>query len=168
MKKLRLFAVIILVLVIATVSLHVGKSINQEREPELSSFITINLAGYLFFITLPVELLVPYFTNNGFSPLLIFWIAVITAMISQTIDYWIGYLVPHKYIEEMIGEKEYNKALKSVKKHAKWMIFLFNLFPLSSPIMVCAAGIIKYDFKYTMFYSFLGLSLKYAVIILVF
>jgi membrane protein YqaA with SNARE-associated domain len=165
MRKLKIITAIVFIILMAFTSITIGKSIYEDKEPTLGSFGTINFAGYLFFLTLPVEVLIPYYLSFDFSFTLIFIIAMITAMLSQMIDYAIGYLVPHSTVKEMIGEKRYKKSLHQVEKHARRIIFVFNLLPLSSPIVNLAAGVVGFNFKKTMFYNFLGLSLKYFIII---
>jgi len=164
----RVFLLIVFLSIIIAISFTFGKSVLEGKKPTLLSFASINLAGYLFFITLPVEVLIPYYLFHNFNPFLVFTIAMVTALISQSIDYGIGHIFPKDYIKEMIGEKRYKNSVKKVKKHGDKVIFIFNLFPLSSPIIMLAAGIMGYKYKKAILIICLGLKIKYLFLILVF
>ena len=99
---------------------------------------------------------------------MLIFLAIITAMSAQLIDYTIGYFISHRFIVDVLGEKKYEKSRKRIDKYGNLIIFLFNLFPLSSPIIVLVAGMLRYKLKNVMFYSFIGLLLKYIIIALVF
>lgn len=164
MKKSTIFTIIGFFLVILLLSLTIGRHIVAGKQPTLTSFSTIHFAGYLFFIVMPVEALMPYYIAQGYNLTLLLVLAVITALIAQLIDYGIGYLAPNEIIKEIIGIKKYKKSKRIIDKYGKIIIFIFNLFPLSSPIVVLVAGMMRFKLKHTIFYSFLGLFLKYFAI----
>jgi len=168
MKKSTLFTLIGFVLVVLLLSSTLGRQIVAGKEPGLESFSIIHFAGYLFFLVMPVEALLPYYIIQGHNPIFLLLLAVITALIAQLIDYGIGYLAPNKFIKEIIGPKKYKKSKRIIDKYGKIIIFIFNLFPLSSPIIVLVAGMMRFKLKHTIFYSFLGLVLKYSIIISIF
>lgn len=168
MKKSTVFAIIGFILVILLLSLTFGRHIVGGKQPTLLSFSTIHFAGYLFFFIMPVEALLPYYIAHGYNVILLLALAVLTALIAQLIDYSIGYLAPSDIIKELIGVSRYRKANRILNKYGKIIIFIFNLLPLSSPIIVLVAGMMKFKLKHTIFYSFLGLVLKYSVIITIF
>ncbi|MDD4878040.1 MAG: VTT domain-containing protein [Candidatus Nanoarchaeia archaeon] len=136
-------------------------------KPSIISFVIVHFLGYLFFILSPVELLFMYFVGIGTNiPLLIF-LALVTAIAAQSIDYLIGYFVSDKILISLIGEKRYKKTKRKIDKYNELIIFLFNLSPLSSPIAVLIAGMLGYKLKKVLAYSFMGLLLKYCAIALI-
>ena len=67
-----------------------------------------------------------------------------------------------------MGQKRIEKAEQKIKRFGMLTIFVFNLFPLSSPVIALAAGMLRYDFRRFLVVSVLGLLLKYVVIYFVF
>ncbi|MBU1849709.1 MAG: hypothetical protein KKH40_03195, partial [Nanoarchaeota archaeon] len=66
-KKKVLFSVISFFFVVLLISIIFGKGVIEGRQPTLYSFSIINFAGYLFFLMLPVEILIPYYLSIGYS-----------------------------------------------------------------------------------------------------
>ena len=164
-KKSIITAAVTLAIIIAILSLTIGKDILAGKQPGLQSFAIIHFAGYLFFLLMPVEALVPYYVSQGHSSFSLVVIAVVTAMLAQIIDYGIGFLFSEKVVDGLISEKRYKKAQKTIEKYGSIAILLFNLLPLSSPILVAAAGMVKLRLRIVLLYSLIGLVIKYAAII---
>ena len=167
--NLRLIIFIVGLLVgIYLVSSIIGSSILKGTQPTISSFIFIHFSGYLFFILSPVELFFLYLISLDYNPFLLIFLAVITAMLAQLIDYIIGYFLSDRFIVDVLGEKKYEKSKKRIEKYGNLTIFLFNLLPLSSPIIALVAGMLRYKLKKVLLYSFAGLFFKYIIISLIF
>ena len=149
-------------------SFTIGKNIIYAENPGLYSFALLNFAGYLFFLIMPVEALVPFYLSEGHTAVTIIIIAVSTALLAQLLDYTIGNLASHKIIFDLIGEKNYLKAEEKIRMYGLLTVFVFNLLPLSSPIIVLVAGMLKLRLRKVLFYSFLGLALKYIIMIYLF
>ena len=149
-------------------SLTIGKDWYEGRDQSIQSFAVVHFAGYLFFLLMPVEMAFAYCVSIHTEIWSIIIIALSTAITAQIIDYIIGYSVSSKIINKYIGNKKSARAEKHIRKYGNLTIFVFNLFPLSSPIICLAAGMIKYPFKKVLFYSGLGLAIKYLVLILIF
>lgn len=116
---------------------------------------------------MPVELAFVYYLP--FYPVSqLLSVAILTAVVAQSIDYFIGKLIRPKKIVEFIGEKRIAKAESQIKRYGLLTIFVFNLFPLSSPVIALAAGMLKIDFKRFVLVSSLGLFLKYLILVLCF
>ncbi len=169
MRKARIISVVTgLVIVTVILSFTIGRELLAGRQPGLLSFSIVNFVGYLFFLLMPVGVLVPYYIAEGHNILVIPLLAIITALIAQFIDYSIGHTVGYKIIDNLVSRKRYLKAMHYIKKYGGLTIFIFNLFPLSSPIILLAAGMLRYSLKQTMFYSFLGLAIKYIGMAIIF
>lgn len=150
-------------------SLTIGKHIYyEERLPGLYSFSIIHFSGYLFFLLMPVELLFVFYAALESNMLLLLLFALTTAMLAQIIDYAIGNLVSSRIIDRLIGRKRYQRSKKYIRKYGNATIFVFNLTPLSSPILSLAAGMVRYRFWNFIAYSFAGLFFKYLAITLFF
>jgi len=152
--------------IVLLVSSTIGKTILAGEDPSILHLYLLNFAGYLFFLILPVEGLVPYYLLE-YNPIYIGAIVIGTALLAQSVDYLIGMALPKKTIESMLGTRKYTKFKKLVKTYGSRTIFFFNLFPLSSPIIALLAGMERFGYLKTIKFSFLGLLLKYTVIILV-
>ncbi len=148
--------------------LAIGRSITLGETTSLTAFILIHFAGYLFFILATVELLFIHMILLEHSPSILIFLAVTTAVIAQAIDYHIGKLASKKVIRDVIGEKRYELSRGRIEKFGDPAIFLFNLFPLSSPILILVAGMIKYDYKKVLLYSIPALTIKYTFLAIMF
>lgn len=174
MKRSRLdIKRLIIVLFFATVaitiaSLTIGRDIYRHNESGLLSFAIVNFSGYLFFLFMPVELMFIFYLRSGFDPLFLNLIAIGTALISQSIDYLIGYFFSTGIIDRLIGRRRYERAEAEIRKYGKLTLLVFNFFPLSSPVIALAAGMLKYRVKDALLYSFIGLVAKYLVLTLFF
>ena len=163
----KLIAVITIVVAILIVSFTVGREIYEGKSESLTSFIVVHFAGYLFFLLMPVEMLFVYYLSF-YPELELIGIAIGTAFAAQVIDYLIGYSFRYKFILYFVGEKRIENAESYIKKYGNLTIFIFNLLPLSSPVIALVAGMLKYSIKDLVIYSVLGLAIKYAILSLVF
>lgn len=158
-----------LITAITIASLTVGRDIYYgSREGGLLSFALVSLAGYLFFIFMPVELAFIYYLTGDINIWLLNLVAISTALISQTVDYIIGYLLSSKIIERFIGHNRYDNAENKIRKYGNIAIFMFNAMPLSSPVISLAAGMLKHRIKDTVFYTVTGLIIKHLILTLIF
>lgn len=158
------------IFVVATivVGVTVGREIYAGRNPSLRSFGVINFAGYLFFLTMPVEALVPWYQSLGHAPLTLIGLALATAVLAQIIDYGIGVSVKDEWMDRVLGAERHRRAARTLHRHGAWGIFIFNLFPLSSPILMLAAGMARYGLGRALIYSVSGLIAKYLAIVYLF
>lgn len=171
----RLVIVVSLAVVAITVaSLTVGRDIYNEvyygskaGSDPLISFAIISLAGYLFFLFIPVEAAFIYYLPGG-DFLMLNAIALSTALISQSVDYIIGYSFSTKIIDQLIGRSRYEKAEAKIGRYGNITIFVFNFLPLSSPVISLAAGMLKHHVKDALLYTVLGLGLKYILLTIIF
>ena len=161
--------VLLSVIAIIIATLTVGRDIyNGFSGNDLLSFALVSLAGYLFFLFIPVELAFVLYLNAGENLLLLNAVALGTAIISQSIDYAIGYLLSSRIIDQLIGRRRYLKAEQQIRKYGNITIFIFNFLPLSSPVISLAAGMLKLRIKDVLIYTIAGLVLKYALLTLIF
>ena len=164
-------AVLMLAAIALLTSFTLGRELLADRKPTLQSFALLHFAGYLFFLLMPVEALVPLYQSEGHAGLVLITLALVTAVAAQLIDYGIGRVVSGKVLEhviKLVGEKRYAKTERAIDRWGNWAIFVFNLFPLSSPNLLLAAGIVRHPLAVTFLYSVSGLSLKYVAIVYVF
>ncbi len=164
--KYRILLAIGFIIGISLVALVIGRSFAFGETTSLTAFIIIHFAGYLFFILSAVELLFIHMVISGYNPYLLIFLALATAIPAQAIDYHIGKLASDKVIRDIIGEKRYEKSRGRIEKYGNPALFIFNVFPLSSPILILVAGMLKYDYKKVLLYSITGLTIKYSVIVL--
>jgi membrane protein YqaA with SNARE-associated domain len=165
----RVIAVLLTAVVtIGLVSTTLGRAIYAGHTPGLGSFAAIHFAGYLFFLLMPVEALVPIYQAEGHPGATLIMIALATAFAAQVIDYSIGRAVSDRVIDDLIGEKRYERFKAKIEKWGGWAILLFNLLPLSSPNMLLVSGMIRYSPRKAFAFSLLGLTGKYLAIVYLF
>ena len=116
---------------------------------------------------MPVELAYIYYLSF-FGDWEMIVVAFATATAAQIIDYYIGLSMSSTIINHLVGEKRVLNAEKHILKYGSLTIFIFNLFPLSSPVISVAAGMLKFRFKDFIIYSSAGLMIKYVVLTLLF
>lgn len=165
----QLLAGLGLLLLAATVlSVTIGRDLYEGARPDLDSFGLVHFAGYLFFIVMPVELLVPWYLVEGHAPTALLGLAVSTALAAQLIDYGIGRLLSDQVIQHLIGERRLMRARDRIERYGPLTILLFNLFPLSSPTIVAVAGVLRFGLLRTMLWSGAGLGAKYLALVTIF
>jgi len=167
-QRSAIYALIGFILVILVLSATFGRTLLEGKEPDIASFITVHFAGYLFFLVMPVEAMLPYYITEGHSVLMLWVLAVVTAMLAQLIDFGIGYAAPEHLSKDIIGKKKYKRYRKLIDNYGNLTILFFNLFPISSPIIILIAGMLRLRLREVMFFSFIGLMIKYWFITTVF
>jgi membrane protein YqaA with SNARE-associated domain len=154
---------------ITIASLTIGRDIYYgSRDEGLLSFAIVNFSGYLFFLFMPVELAFIYYLTGDINIWALNAVAIGTALVSQAIDYLIGFLFSKNIIDRLIGRRRYEKAEDKIRKYGNIIILLFNLTPFSSDIIALAAGILKHRIKNVLIFTFTGLLLKYLILTLIF
>ena len=169
-KIIRIVIAILLTsMAIAIASLTVGRDIYAgTRDDGLMSFAVINAAGYLFFLFMPVEIAFVYYLQGDINVVAINAIALGTALLSQAIDYTIGFLVSNRFIDNLIGRSRYEKAEEKILRYGNLTIILFNALPLSSPVISLAAGMLRHRVRDALICTILGLLVKYTILTLIF
>jgi membrane protein YqaA with SNARE-associated domain len=167
-KKRAVLALAMLVVAITLISVTLGRDILAGRAPGLGSFGIIHFAGYLFFLLMPVEALVPYYQSEGYVGPVLILVAVVTAVVAQVIDYAIGFAVSEEVIRDVVGARRYQRVRHAIHRHGRWALIVFNLFPLSSPNLLLVSGMIRFPLRDAVLYSLIGLVAKYTAIVYVF
>jgi len=160
---------LLVITAITIASLTVGRDIYYgSAEGGLLAFAIVNFSGYLFFLFMPVELAFIYYLGKDINIFLLNVVAAGTALISQAIDYIIGYLFSTKIIDRLIGRSRYEKAENRLRRYGNIAILLFNVTPLSSPVISLAAGMLNHKKKDAFVLTFAGLVIKYLILTLIF
>ena len=166
----RLIVVVLLIVLMTIIaSLTIGRDIIRSNEKSMLSFAIVNFSGYLFFfLIMPVELPFIYYLRTGYDPLILNMVALGTAMLSQVIDYLVGYFFSKGIIDRMIGRRRYEKAETEIRKYGNLTLFLFNFLPFSSPVISLAAGMLKFRANEAFLFSLAGLICRYLLLTLIF
>jgi membrane protein DedA with SNARE-associated domain len=150
-------------------SLTVGKDIYYgSRNEGLLSFAIVNFSGYLFFLIMPVEIAFIYYLTGDINVWALNTVALGTAIVAQVIDYLTGFLFSTNIIDRLIGRRRYENAEERIRRYGNIVIFLFNVTPLSSPVISLAAGMLKHRIKDAVIFTSSGLLLKYLLLTLIF
>jgi membrane protein DedA with SNARE-associated domain len=148
---------------ICLISFTIGRELYAGKTESIFSFGFIHFSGYLFFLLMPVEVAFIYYLPF-YTEFKLVATALGTAVLAQCIDYYIGKLIRPKKIFELMGRKRITKAERYIRRYGLLTIFVFNLFPLSSPVIALVAGMIKFNFKQFILVSTTGLLLNYIVL----
>lgn len=170
-KEIVRFIITGLFLIAAAViaSLTIGRDIYYgSRDQGLLSFAIVNFAGYLFFLFMPVEIAFVYYLSGDMNIWALNAVAVVTAIASESIDYLIGLYFSKDVITRLIGARRYLKAESRIRKYGNIVIFIFNVTPLSSPVISLAAGMVRHRAKDALIFTVSGLILKYILLTLIF
>jgi membrane protein DedA with SNARE-associated domain len=156
-----------ILLIIAAAYFLIGYKMLTDEPPDLLSYSFTVFAGYLFFILMPVELIFLYFAHTqDHSYFLLVPLTLGLGMGAQTVDYLIGKLTKKELIKRLISPRRYKKAEAFLVRYGNRAIFIFSVFPLSSPVLFLAAGMFHHRFGMIFFYGLLGLFIKYTAIFL--
>lgn len=150
---------------ISILSLVLRHALTTGEATTIPVYAWVHFAGYLFFIFSPVELLYAHMLTESHSFTLVFVVAVSTALLALTIDYAVGYAFSGRVIENVLGPRKYKRYMQHIGRYGGMTVFFFCLFPISSPIVVLVAGIMRYPLRWIWVFSTLGLSLKYAILL---
>ena len=129
-------------------------------------YALISFTSYLFFTTTFIELLFVQLIRLGANPFIFTLVAVFSALLALSFDYLIGLLFSKNVLSRFISKKKIEKYQSKIEKYGDPVIFIFNVFPLASPLLTLAAGIMRYNKRRIFIYSFLGLVIKYSAIAL--
>jgi len=160
---------LLIIAAIIIASMTIGRDIYYgSRDEGLLSFAIVNFSGYLFFLFMPVELAYIYYLPGDINIWALSGVALGTALVSQAIDYLIGYVFSTRIINRFIGRRRYLKAEGKLRKYGNIAIFFFNFLPLSSPVISLGGGMLKHRLKDAVIFTVAGLILKYIMLTLIF
>lgn len=149
---------------VSVLSVILRHAMTTGEDTTLWTFSLVHFAGYLFFIISPVELLFAHMLTDEPDTALLILLALGTAIAAQLFDYGIGYAFSRTVIDNVIGERKYRRYLRRIERYGGITILAFCLLPLSSPIVVLVAGMIRFPLRWMVVLSLAGLSLKYLFI----
>lgn len=135
-------------------------TINEVSKRSVLGLSLITFFGSLFFIGFPGEVLFMVYVRIGYNFFVVSGIMLLFSMLAQALNYGFGYFIEKKILERFVkgDKKEY---LSSLKKYDSLFIVVFNILPLPGDILTLVLGMIRYDFRKTMGFSFLGKIVKY-------
>jgi len=134
----------------------------QDISSGLSITFLICLIGNLLPFPTPYTFVVcfsslPFLSLNMLIPLLVAFIASLGCMVGEMGGYLIGRGASEVIAEERkINLKKYQTFLIDHPKVAPFMIFIAALTPINDDFITIPLGLIKYSFKKTIFWCWLG------------
>ncbi|MFH2021457.1 MAG: VTT domain-containing protein [archaeon] len=144
---------------------HFFEQIFQYVSQEISRKSSIGLSlmtflANLFFITYPSEVLFFFYAKVGYSVFYISAIMIFWMMVAQAINYGCGLLIEKKIIAKFIKDNKKEFSV-SMRRYDVLFIVIISLLPLPGDLLSLFLGMIRYDFKKMMLYTFIGKVLKY-------
>ncbi len=133
---------------------------------ELIILGTIALAALseAIFFPVPPDVFLIYYSYV--NPELWFLYATISTIFSISggfLGYEIGKIF-HERIKKMVGVENVKKVQDIYKKYGSYGIFIAGLSPIPYKIFTLSSGILKYNFKEFIFYSFFSRALRFYAI----
>lgn len=142
------------------VVVHIKKAI---VDVSLIGLFYAHLAGGLFFIPSPDEVIFYYGLVKGNHPLIAILFATSGYMLAQALNYFLGKKLSDPLLTLFSREKVY-KARRTAQKYGPMAVFMFNVLPFPGPVLTFALGITKYNFSKIMFWTLLGKLIKYGAL----
>jgi membrane protein YqaA with SNARE-associated domain len=121
----------------------------------------LTFLGSLFFIGFPGELVFLAYVRAGYNIYYIAFIMLFFGMVAQVINYSFGFFLEKKLLDRYVRDNR-RDFLKSLKRYDNMFILLINLLPLPADILTVLLGMVRYDFRKSMFFSMLGKILKFV------
>ncbi|MGM5479899.1 MAG: VTT domain-containing protein [Nanobdellota archaeon] len=121
------------------------------------------LFGGLFFVFIPLEVIVGKFLISSGNPFFVLVLYLTGLTLSFTLNYTLGKNLS-TLAKRLISTKQFYKIKSKLNRYGGLTIFLFNLLPLPAPPLSAIVGVFRYNKKrfYTMFLA--GQFLKVAVL----
>jgi len=115
--------------------------------------------GAIFFITIPVELIIIYYISLGYNIIIIGLITTVASVLGLFVNYLIGLMLGKK-IMKWILKDTYDKIKVWNDKYGGFFIFAGSFLPSPIEIACVIFGTTKYSIKKFFIYSTLGRILK--------
>ncbi len=128
----------------------------------LTLVILISLAEAVFFPIPPDVLLVYY----GLSDPSNWFVYAFATTISSVVGGFIGYNVGaffHDRVRNLIGDK-FERVKEVYAKYGDFAIFLSGFSPIPYKIFTLSSGLLRYDLKSFLFYSFISRGLRFFAV----
>ncbi|MBU0757122.1 MAG: VTT domain-containing protein [Nanoarchaeota archaeon] len=125
----------------------------------------VTVGGALFFISYPAEVIFLLYVKSGYNPFLVGFIMLSCIMAIQVVNYYLGYFLGAKVLHIFI-DKTRKKYSKYLNRFSIIFVLFANIFPLPADILTAILGVMRKDFKRSMFWTFLGQSIKYLALII--
>lgn len=143
----------------------VASSIRQDiLNLNLFGLFYAHFIGGLFFIPSPDEAIFYYGLVKGNQVWFALIVAIIGYMLAQILNYILG-IKFSKHIVHFISKKKIYKTRRFANKYGAYGVFIFNLIPSPAPLLTFSLGLTNYNFSRMMFWTFLGKTIKYAIIV---
>lgn len=131
----------------------------------LLGFAYLNLVVGLFFVSVPVEIIFLAYLAFGHNPLYLAIISIVTAIIAQTFNYLVGFVLGKRLLA-IIFKKKYGNIRRNIDLYGGVLIIVGNAFPLPMELGTVFLGATRYSFKKMIFYTLIGRTAKYFLLIL--
>jgi membrane protein YqaA with SNARE-associated domain len=135
---------------------------NIADSTSLGVFYTGAIGG-LFFIFMPMEVMLARFINSGspFTYILLLYMAGI--LIAYSLNYFIG-LKLSRLSKKLISPKKFYSIKGKVNKWGGVAIYVFNALPLPSQLLAAILGVFRYNKTRFYVYLLLGQLTKIAIV----
>ncbi|MFP4195868.1 MAG: DedA family protein [Candidatus Woesearchaeota archaeon] len=122
--------------------------------------------GGLFFVLVPLEVLLIKFFTEGNNPVLVVLFYVLGLTLSFTLNYHVGKKLT-TLSKRLITTKKFYQIKSKLNRYGATTIFVFNALPLPSPPLSAILGVFKYNKKRFYLYFISAQLLKATVLAIV-
>ncbi|MEM2131226.1 MAG: VTT domain-containing protein [Candidatus Woesearchaeota archaeon] len=143
------------------------KIITLYKTKSILGLFLLTFLGSLFFLGFPGEVIYFIYIKAGYNILLISFLMIFSSLLAQIVNYLIGFFIEKKWLDSYIKEEKKHYK-KSIKQYDSLFIVVFNILPLPADLLSVFLGLVKYDFKKMLFFTFIGKIFKYVFLIFIY
>lgn len=130
-------------------------------------YVSLFVVAFLSATLLPLgsEALLLYDVSEGYSLLLLWFVATVGNTLGSVVNYWLG-LKGEGYLESKgyLSNHKMDKARKFFDRYGGWSLLL-SWVPIVGDPLTFVAGVLRYDFKSFILIVTLAKGLRYAAVI---
>ena len=142
---------------------HIATTINEAT---ILGVLYSALFGGLFFVFLPLEILLARFFTQGHSAILIIVLYLTGLFLSFSLNYYVGRRLS-SLSKKLISTKKFYGIKSKLNRYGAMTIFVFNALPLPSPPLSAILGVFNYN-KMRFYTYFISAQLLKATVIALF
>jgi len=135
----------------------------EVQNKSLAGLSIMTFFGSLFFVAYPAELFYLVYVKIGYSLFYVALVMIFYSVLGQAVNYVLGYYLEEKFLYRFVKDKK-KQYLESLKKYDAMFIITLNIVPLAADVLSLLLGIVKYDYKKSLMYTFIGKVLKFLLL----
>lgn len=137
---------------------------DQILNSTLVGLLFLSILGSLFFLALPSEIIfIFYLSETQRNPIFVLLIMIVGNLVGLMINYFVGWLLGQNIVK-FFFKKNFENYKSKVDDYGGFVLLLGNIFPGPIELLSVFYGAFKFPFRYYMFLSLVGRTLKYMLL----